>query len=507
MGIDNIIIISIIIIYFIVMLSLGIFYVRRSNKSSDQYFIGGRSLGPWLTSLSAEASDMSGWLLMGLPGLAYFTGCANAGWLAIGLVWGTYANWKLVARRLRNYSEIAGNSITLPDFFSNRFHDKKKILMTITAIIIFVFFVIYVASCLVTCGKLLNSLFGWDYLTMMLVIAVIVFFYTFTGGYLSVCTTDLIQSILMCVSLIVVFVGTVCAVGGVENVVTALKDIPGFLSMTSSAVSDGNGGFSEPIDYGILGIISSLSWGLGYFGIPHILVRFVSIRDASELKRSRVIAVAWLIISLSCALCIGLLGRAFIPNEFMTQSSAEAVIVVISKMILPSVFCGIVITGILAASMSSSSSYLIIAGSSIARNFYKELLKKNASDKQVMLVSRVTLLIVMIFAIFISQDPESSIFNIVSYAWAGFGASFGPLVILSLYWKRTTLTGAVAGILSGAISVLLYENLLSPLGGIFELYSLLPCFILSFLVIIVVSLCSKKPDASILKDFEKMLKK
>lgn len=493
------------VLYFILVIGIGVVYTKRSNKSSEEYFIGGRSLGPWLTALSAEASDMSGWLLMGLPGLAYFSGCANAGWTAVGLILGTYFNWKFVAKRLRRYSEIANNSITIPDFFSNRFHDKKKILMTISAIIIFVFFCVYVGSCFVTCGKLFHSLFGVDYITMMIIAAMIVFVYTFFGGYLSVCTTDLIQSILMCCALIVIFVGSVCSVGGVENVANALKDIPGFVSMLESAVPNADATFSMQSAVGITGIVSAISWGLGYFGIPHILVRFMSIRSEEEITKSRIIAVAWLVISLSCAVCIGLVGRALMPTEFLTQSAAENVFVILAKVLLPSFLCGIVATGILAASMSSSSSYLLIAGSTIAKNIFKGLFKKDATDKQVMVCARITLIIVMIFGIIVALDENSTIFVITAYAWAGFGASFGPLILFSLYWKRTNLAGAIAGMLTGAISVILYQNFLAPLGGVFEIYSLLPCFILSSLVIVVVSLCTKAPDKTITDEFKKML--
>lgn len=503
--IEQIWIIIAMILYFCVVIGVGIFYTKRSNKNSDEYFIGGRSLGPWLTALSAEASDMSGWLLMGLPGLAYFTGCSAAGWTAVGLILGTYLNWKFVAKRLRRYSEIANNSITIPDFFSNRFHDKKKILMTISAIIIFVFFSIYVGSCFVTCGKLFNTLFGIDYILMMILAAIIVFAYTFMGGYLSVCTTDLIQGILMCCALCVIFVGSICSVGGVENVANALRDIPGFLSMLQNAVPLKDGSFADPESISIISIVSAISWGLGYFGIPHILVRFMSIRDEKEIPKSRWIAVVWLIISLVCAVCIGLIGRAMLPNEFLTQSAAENVFIVLSKILLPSFLCGIVSTGILAASMSSSSSYLLIAGSTIAKNIYKGLFNKRATDKQVMICARLTLIVVLIFGILIALNQDSTIFVITSYAWAGFGASFGPLIIFSLYWKRTNLQGAIAGMLSGGISVIVYETFLAPLGGIFDLYCLLPCFLCSTIAIVVVSLITKAPSKKISSEFNKML--
>ena len=427
-------------LYFVVVVVIGFIYTKRSNSSSEEYFLGGRGLGPWLTALSAEASDMSGWLLMGLPGVAYFTGASDAMWTAIGLFIGTYLNWKFVAKRLRKYSEVANNSITVPDFFSNRFHDSKHILMTMAAIIILVFFCIYTGSCFVTCGKLFSTLFGWDYTTMMVLGALIVFLYTFMGGYLSVCTTDLIQGAIMFFALATVFIGSVTAAGGVENTVAFLQNIPGFLSGTEIAmpitdelgnqIMEGNEPMFGPAGtYGLITIVSGLVWGLGYFGMPQVLIRFMSVRHSSEIKKSRIIAMIWLFVSLSSAVCIGLIGRAVIPTAFATQSAAESVFIVLSQMLLPSFFCGLVVSGIFAAAMSSSSSYLLISGSAVANNIYKGLFRRNATDREVMIVARITLVCVLLFGIFISLDQNSSIFNIVSYAWAGFGASFGPLML------------------------------------------------------------------------------
>lgn len=500
-------------LYFIVVVVVGFVYAKRSNSSSEEYFIGGRGLGPWLTALSAEASDMSGWLLMGLPGVAYFTGASDAMWTAIGLAIGTYLNWKFVARRLRKYSEKANNSITLPDFFSNRFHDGKHILMTIAALIILLFFCIYTGSCFVTCGKLFHTLFGWDYATMMVIGALVVFLYTFMGGYLSVCTTDLIQGMLMFFALATVFVGSVTAAGGVENTVTFLQSIPGFLSGTELAtpvldaagnqvIEGGTPVFGEPSTYSIVTIVSGLVWGFGYFGMPQVLVRFMSVRHSDDIKKSRIIAMIWLVISLTTAVCIGLIGRAVIPTEFLTQSAAESVFIVLSRMLLPSFFCGLVVSGIFAAAMSSSSSYLLIAGSAVASNIYKGLFKRDATDRQVMIVARLTLVVVLLFGIFISLDQNSSIFTVVSYAWAGFGASFGPLVLLSLYWRRTTLPGAVAGMLSGAFTVIIWSNFVKPLGGWFGVYEILPGFAISLLAIVVVSLLTKEPSKEVTDDFD-----
>lgn len=500
-------------IYFIVVLTIGFVYAKRSNSSTSEYFIGGRKVGPWLTALSAEASDMSGYLLMGLPGLAYFTGASDAGWTAVGLAIGTYLNWKFVAKRLRMYSVKAGNSITLPGFYSKRFHDDKNIVSTIAALIILVFFCVYVGSCFVTCGKLFNTLFGLDYLPMMCLGAIIVFLYTLVGGYLSVVATDFVQGCLMFFALVVVLVGSVAMGGGVENVAAFLQNIPGFLSGVEIAVPVvGEDGlqimnndapvFDMPAEYGLLSIISMLAWGLGYFGMPQVLVRFMGIRSAEEIKRSRVIAVTWVVVSLFCAICIGLVGRAVIPTMFASNSAAENVFIVLSQIMLPSFMCGVVVSGILAASMSSSSSYLLIAGSSVAENIFRGVIKRDATDGQVMIVARITLIVVFLLGILVAADENSVIFFVVSYAWAGLGASFGPLTLCALYWRRLTMQGAIAGMLSGTATVLIWHNLLAPLGGIFGIYELLPAFIISLICIIVVSKLTPEPSAEVLDEFD-----
>ena len=491
------------VLYFAAMLSIGFAYSKRSNSSAKQYFAGGRGVGPWLTALSAEASDMSGWLLMGLPGLAYFTGAADAMWTAIGLAIGTYLNWKLVARRLRRYSVVAGDAITVPDFFSKRFHDKKNVISTIAAIIILIFFCVYVGSCFVTVGKLFSTLFGWDYhLTMVIGLSVVV--------------TDFIQGMLMFFALAVVFIGSVASVGGVDNTVTFLRGIPGFLdgthlatpvlnSMGEQIVRDGKAVFGAPTDYGIITIISMLAWGLGYFGMPQVLVRFLSIRSSEEIRKSRIIATTWCVISLACGVCIGLAGRAMMPTQFGTQAAAENIFIVIAQALLPSFLCGIVVSGIFAASMSSSSSYLIIGASAVGENIYRGVINRKATDKQVMMVARATLLVMFLFGIFVAFDQNSSIFQVVSYAWAGLGASFGPLMLLSLYWRRTNKYGAIAGMLGGTAMVLIWHNLIKPLGGVFAIYELLPAFIVSLLLIVIVSLLTPAPEAAVLHEFDHYL--
>lgn len=509
---NDLLVVLAMVIYFVVVLAVGFSYAKRSNSSTDEYFIGGRKVGPWFTALSAEASDMSGYLLMGIPGLAYFFGASEAMWTCIGLAIGTYLNWLFVAKRLRQYSERV-HAITIPAFFSNRFHDKKNILSTVAAVIILLFFCVYTGSCFVTCGKLFATLFGWDYAVMMVIGAIIVFLYTFLGGYLSVCTTDLIQGTLMFFALATVFIGSVTAAGGVENTVAFLQGIPGFLSGTEMAtpvlddsgqqvVQDGMPLFSDPTSYGIVTIVSGLAWGLGYFGMPQVLVRFMSVRHSDEIKKSRIIAMIWLVISLSSAVCIGLIGRAVVPDAFLTQSDAENIFIILSRMLLPSFMCGLVVSGIFAAAMSSSSSYLLISGSAVATNIFKGLIKRDATDQQVMIVARLTLVAVLFFGVFISLDQNSSIFNIVSYAWAGFGASFGPLMLLSLYWRRTTLPGAVAGMITGAVTVVVWNMFVKPLGGWFGVYELLPGFVIALAVIVVVSLLTKEPEKEVTDEFD-----
>ena len=503
-----------ILVYFVVVITIGFIYAKRSNSSTSEYFLGGRKVGPWFTALSAEASDMSGYLLMGMPGLAYFCGASDVGWTAIGLAIGTYLNWLLVAKRLRKYSVVANDSITLPGFYSNRFHDTKNIVGTIAAVIILIFFCVYCGSCFVTCGKLFNSLFGWDYTVMMVFGALIVFLYTMIGGYLSVVATDFVQGCLMFCALVVVVVGSITMAGGIDNTVAFLSDIPGYLSMTSMAVpvadADGvqvvqNGQplfEAEPSAYGLLTIVSTMSWGLGYFGMPQVLVRFMGIRSEDEVKTSRRIAIVWVIISMFSAVMIGMIGRAIMPDQLLTQSAAESIFIVLAQVMLPAFACGLVVSGILAASMSSASSYLLITGSSVAENIFRGVFKKDATDNQVLIVSRITLACVLLFGIFVAWDENSVIFNVVSYAWAGLGASFGPLTLFSLYWRRTTKQGAIAGMVTGAAMVLIWHNLIKPIGGVFGIYELLPAFLCGCIAIVVVSLLTKEPEQEVLDEFD-----
>ncbi len=509
---DNVQILSAMVVYMLVTVGIGVFYARKSNENTENYFLGGRSLGPWITAMSAEASDMSGWLLMGLPGVAYWCGIADAAWTAIGLAIGTYVNWLVVARRLRSYSIVAGDAITIPEFFSNRFKEKKKAILTIAALFILIFFTVYAASCFVTCGKLFSSLFGFDYKLMMLLGALIVILYTLLGGFLAESASDFIQAIVMIVALVVIFGTGTAAAGGFGQITENVKDIPGFLSFFGIAqpevvdgvqqVAGGAPVFGEAGTYGFITILSCLAWGLGYFGMPQVLLRFMAIRKSSEIKKSRRIAIIWCVISLAAAVFIGVIGRNLYPTELLTKSSAENIFILLSTRLLPPLLAGVVMAGILAATMSSSDSYLLIAASAFSKNIYQGVCKKDATDKQVMTMSRITLLVISAIGIVVALNENSVIFTIVSFAWAGFGATFGPLMLFSLFWKRTTRAGAIAGMVSGGATVFIWKLLLNPLGGIFGIYELLPAFLVSCIVIVAVSLLTKEPSEEIGREFE-----
>ncbi len=501
-------------LYLVAMILIGVYFTKFANKDSENFFIGGRRLGPWVAAMSAEASDMSGWLLMGLPGVAYWFGLADAFWTALGLAIGTYLNWLLVSKRLRNYSYQAGNSITIPEFISNRFKENKKIILTIGALFILIFFAVYTASCFVTCGKLFNQLFNVDYTMMMLVGAIFVLAYTFLGGFLAESTTDFVQGIVMIIALVaVLIVGTVFA-GGIGAVVDNAKSMPGFLEFFGIAGPTVNAEgvqqvsaagaplFGEAGKYGLLTIISTMAWGLGYFGMPQVLLRFMGIRKAGELKKARRISVVWVLISLAAAVMIGIVGRAAFPTELTTSSEAENIFIVISQTLMNPLVAGIMMAGILAATMSSADSYLLIAASAFSRNIFKGLIFKNATDKSVMLVSRLTLLAVALIGIIIALDENSVIFKVVSFAWAGFGATFGPIILFSLFWKRTTRAGAIAGMLGGGGMVFFWKLIVRPMGGVLNIYELLPAFIFSCIMILVFSFASGKPSDEIIEEFE-----
>ena len=492
-------------VYLAAMLLIGI-WCSKKNKTTGDFYLGGRKLGPFVTAMSAEASDMSSWLLMGLPGLAYLTGVADAGWTAIGLAVGTYVNWLIVAKRLRRYSKIANDSITIPDFFQNRYRDNSRLLLCISALVILIFFVPYTASGFAACGKLFSSLFGIDYFWAMVLSAVVIVGYTITGGFLAASTTDFIQSIVMTVALFVVIGFGVSVAGGFEAVFENAKSLPGYLSMTAtySSASDA----AQP--YPFLSIISTFAWGLGYFGMPHILLRFMAIDDEKKLPLSRRIASVWVVITLAVGVLIGVIGVSMstvgaIP--VLDSTTSETIVIQIADLlskngILTALLAGVILAGILASTMSTADSQLLAASSSMSENLLKGVFRLKLSEKKTMLTARLTLVVIAIIAVFIAQDPNSSVFGIVSFAWAGFGAAFGPVMLFSLFWKRTTRWGALAGMLSGGAMVFIWKFLLNPLGGVFAIYELLPAFLVACVLIVVISLCTKAPDKEIVAEFE-----
>ncbi len=500
-------------IYIATVIGIGLYYAKRASASSDNYLIGGRSLGPWVTAMGAEASDMSGWLLMGLPGVAYWVGLSDAIWTAIGLLIGTYLNWLFVAKRLRGYSVIAQDSITIPDFLSNRFKEKKKIIATIAALFILIFFTAYASSCFITVGKLFSTLFGAKYLYMMIAGALFVIIYTFVGGFLAESASDFMQGIVMFISLVLVLGVGITAAGGISTVINNAKNIPGFFDFFGIAqptlVNDvqqleatGKPLFGEAGKYGFLVIISTLSWGLGYFGMPQVLLKFMAIKKPEQLKLSRRVATIWCAISLTAAVAIGIIGRVLYPDALLTKSSSESIFVLMSMDFFVPIFAGFVMAGILAATISSSDSYLLIAASAVSKTIYHGIVKKDANDKQVLWMTRITLLVIAALAMVLAVNENSVIFEVVSFAWAGFGATFGPIMLFSLFWKRVTRSGAIAGMVSGGIMVFAWNKLIRPIGGVFGIYELLPAFIVSCIFIVITSLLSRKPSSEIEEEFE-----
>ena len=491
------------IVYMLIVVGIGIFFAKRANKDAESYFLGGRTLGPWVTAFSAEASDMSGYLLMGLPGLAYWTGLADAGWTCIGLALGTWLNWLLVSKRLRRYS-VQLNAFTIPDFFSARFREKKKIIMLLASLMILIFFSVYAAQCLSACGKLFANLFGFDYRSMMIAAAIFVLVYTFLGGFLAESASDFMQAIVMVTALIVMLALGIGNAGGVKNVIANARSFDGFFSLftTASPSTEVANTFGKGTAYGGLTILSTMAWGLGYFGMPQVLLRFMGIRSEKELKLSRRVAVVWVVISMFAAIAIGVVGRSITGMNYLSNADAENIFIDTATKFLPPLLAGLVCAGILAASISSSDSYLLISASALSQNIYRGILKKDATEKQVMWITRATLVGMTVLAMVIAWNSNSTIFGITSFAWAGFGAAFGPLMLFSLFWKRTTYAGAIAGMVSGAAMVFFWKLVMNPLGGVWGIYCLLPAFILSCIVIVVVSLLTKAPGGEVDADFE-----
>ena len=490
-------------VYLGFMIWIGWLYSKK-NDTVDDFYLGGRKLGPFVTAMSAEASDMSSWLLMGLPGVAYLTGLAEASWTAIGLAVGTYMNWLIVAKRIRRYSHQLG-AITVPQFFSKRWGDERNLLSAIAAVVIIIFFIPYTASGFSACGKLFSTLFGVDYFPAMLVSAAVIVLYTVLGGFLAASFTDLIQSIIMTVALVVVLGFGVSQAGGMDAVLSNAQSMVGYLSFTN--IHDPATGGSNP--YSFLTICSLLAWGLGYFGMPHILLRFMAIEDEEKLTLSRRVASIWVVISMAVAIFIGVVGSAMTrAGALESLTDAETIIVRISSLIsqygpLAALLAGVILAGILAATMSTADSQLLAASSSVSQNLGAEFLKLDLSGKKGMVMARGTMVVIALIAAVLARDPNSSVFRVVSFAWAGFGAAFGPTMLFALFWKRSNKWGALAGMVTGGVMVFVWKFAIAPMGGAWAIYELLPAFLFASAAIVVVSLLTPAPEKAVTDGFER----
>jgi len=505
---DTVIHSIVLVLYLIAMLGIGAHFYRKNNNQTD-YFLGGRSLNVWVTSMSAQASDMSGWLLMGLPGTAFLltkkNSLAEAFWTAAGLAVGTYLNWLILAKRLRKYSECSNNSITIPTYLENRFRDKTHLIRMISAVFIIVFFLIYTAAQFSAGAKLFNAVFGLDYGVALIIGAVVIISYTFLGGFLAVCWSDMIQGLLMFFALIILPVIAVAKIGGAAetfNIASALSNIPGSLGLSEWT---GIGTIS------LLSIVSTAAWGLGYFGQPHILSRFMGIRSSKDIKPARRIAIIWVVITLAAAVIIGVIGRAYMstvltPEQISAFDGEKIFIYLVKNMLtgpVAAILAGLLLTAILAAIMSTADSQLLVTSSAISEDICRTVFKTKMNDKTLIWISRLSVVVIAAIALLIAKNPESSVFGLVSYAWAGFGAAFGPAILLSLYWKRMNWQGALAGILSGGVAVILWKNLVRPY---FDLYELLPAFIVSVIFIIGVTKLTNKPSSDIEEEYDRFVR-
>ncbi len=485
--------------YFVIVLLVGFYFYNKSHGMKD-YLLGGRKLNPYVAALSAQASDMSGWLLLGLPGSIYLYGVGQA-WIGIGLAIGSYLAWLFVAKRLRNYSHKAGDSITLSQYFSNRFRDQKNILKTMSAIVIIVFFVPYVASGFVSAGAIFQSFVGIDYVYCMLIGVIIIISYTVLGGFKAICWTDVLQAMLMLVAIIVVPLAAIGHLGGWDQV-AAITDSPafsGFLDFFKNA--DGT-------TLAAMSIISSLAWGLGYFGMPHILVRYMALEDAKEAKVARRVGTGWIIVALAFAILVGVVGQAYHPG-FTTKSDAQTIFIVMVGDMFAPIIMGILYSALMAAVMSTSDSQLLVTSAAVT-NDLMSLSKKTYSDVALMWMSRAVVIIVAVIAAIIALDPESSIMDLVSFAWAGFGAAFGPVVLLSLYWKKSNGNGAFAGMLVGFFTSILWNTFLSA-DSVLKccvyntgLYELVPGFLFALIAMMAVSIMTGGPSEEIQQEYDEV---
>ena len=476
------------------MLLIGLYAYKKSTSDVAGYMLGGRSLTPSVAALSAGASDMSGWMLMGLPGAMYLTGLSSL-WIAIGLVLGAFLNYVVVAPRLRTYTEIANDSITLPDFFENRFNDKSRLLRIVSSLVIVVFFTLYTSSGIVAGGKLFESSFGLSYELGLYITAGVVVAYTLFGGFLAVSLTDFVQGCIMFVALVLVPVVAINEVGGLVEMQTTISSInPDLLDIVSGM--------------GIISIISAMAWGLGYFGQPHIIVRFMAIRSIKDVPTARSIGMSWMIVSIIGAMATGFAGIAFVSKTGLQLDDAEIIFIVLSQLLFNPLVSGFLLAAILAAIMSTISSQLLVTSSSLTGDFYQAFLHRDASETQLVRVGRISVFIVALIAIYLAYDRDSSILSLVSNAWAGFGAAFGPVVIAALYWKKMTRNGALAGIISGAATVLIWIYAPLTIDGqtlSAVIYEIVPGFIVCSIAIYIVSILAPNSDEAINEQFDKML--
>ena len=474
-------------VYLVFMLCIGMYFVGK-NKTTSEYFLGGRQLGSWVTGLSAQASDIS------------------AGWIAIGLAIGTYLNWLLVAKPLRQYTKIADDAITLPQFFKNRFHDESGWISVISALFILVFFLFYTASGFVSCAKLFSSVFGIPYMVSLVIGAVVVISYTFAGGFFAVCWTDFFQGMLMFFCVVAVPCIAVSQMGGPSDFISSVEVFnPNFLSMMV------DGATNQP--YTALGIVSLIAWGLGYFGMPHILLRFMAIREEKKLNQSRRIATIWVVISMFIAVFIGVIGNSVtaagkVP-ALATSAESETIIIKLADLmsrygVVLAVMAGVILSGILAATMSTADSQLLAAASSVSQDLMQHSFGVKMSQRTTMLAARATVICIALVGIVLAWDPNSSVFRVVSFAWAGFGAAFGPVMLFSLFWKRANRQGALAGMITGGVVVFIWKYLIAPMGGAWAIYELLPAFLAACAAIVIVSLATKAPEKAVTDLFDEV---
>jgi sodium/proline symporter len=478
-------------LYLVLMLGIGIWAYRRTQDSAG-YFLGGRSLGPWPAALSAGASDMSGWLLLGLPGFAFLSG-VEALWLAGGLLLGTWLNWLLVARRLRAYSYAADDALTIPEFFANRFGDPRHLLQGVAAFFVLLFFLFYTSSGLVAAGKLFETVFGFDYEIAVIVGTLFVVSYTLFGGFLAVSWTDLVQGLLMAAALLIVPIIAISAEGGIGALLATLKaHNPELLTLWRD---------NEGKALSVIAIVSLLAWGLGYFGQPHILARFAGIRSGADVPMARRIAVTWSALSMAGAVLVGLAGAAWVQGSAGgTLGDPETIFMLLVNALFHPVIAGVLLAAILAAIMSTADSQLLVSSSALAEDFYRKLLRPQASQAEIVLVGRLAVVLLAIVALLLAFDPNSTVLGLVGYAWAGFGAAFGPVLLLSLYWRRMNRAGALAGVLVGGLTVVIWKQ---RSGGLFDLYEIVPGVLLATLAIVVASIVTAPPPAAVREGFDR----